>query len=385
MADAALWLPSHFLAHHTKDNCKNAHFHAPFAFPSEFPYEFGLSSPTLESFAGSTGTESSDGEEDFFAGLSRRLSQSSLNEPRKQLSAMPIQPDNGTFSEIPRKAQGLVGSPQSTLTGFGSWSGRSAVSGDGSPNGYSRVPSPSTTPFDENNDPWEVIYAAAGQVARLKINNNHVSQYDFQNSRGSVTHSPLNQSFNQVARPKQQCGSVWGRPTKPNWVVQPQQVQVQNRAREFGHESVNVKCTRPTSLPQSAWPPLQVQQQNNRVQYGGSGSRVAVPGTGGGSSVKRGCGGTGVFLPRHYETTPSESRKKTGCGPVLLPAKVAHALNMKMDDLNGVNQQRFSSAFASDYEAILARRKAVLMQQRLSVGREEAANCEIRLPQEWTY
>jgi len=36
-------------------------------------------------------------------------------------------------------------------------------------------------------------------------------------------------------------------------------------------------------------------------------------------------------------------------------------------------------------EAILARRKAVLMQQRLSVGREEAANCEIRLPQEWTY
>jgi len=72
-----------------------------------------------------------------------------------------------------------------------------------------------------------------------------------------------------------------------------------------------VKCTRPTSLPQSAWPPLQVQQQNNRVQYGGSGSRVAVPGTGG-SSVKRGCGGTGVFLPRHYETTPSESRKKTG-------------------------------------------------------------------------
>jgi len=39
----------------------------------------------------------------------------------------------------------------------------------------------------------------------------------------------------------------------------------------------------------------------------------------------------------------------SGCGPVLLPAKVAHALNMKMDDLNGANQQRFSSAFASDY------------------------------------
>jgi len=203
MADAALWLPSHFLAGHShdiKNNCKNVHFDAPFAFPSEFPYEFGLSSPPLESLAGSTEaeTESSDGEEDFFAGLTRRLSQSSLNEARKQLSALPIQPDNGTFSEIPRKTQGLVGSPQSTLAGIGSWSGRSAVSGDGSPNGYSRVPSPSTTPFDENNDPWEVIYAAAGQVARLKINNNHVSQYDFQNIGASLAQSRPNQSFNKV-------------------------------------------------------------------------------------------------------------------------------------------------------------------------------------------
>lgn len=174
MADAALWLPSHFLAAHDH-HINNLHF----AFPSEFPYDLGLSSPPLESLAGSTETETSDGEEDFFAGLTRRLSQSSLNETRKHLSALPIQPDSGTFSEIPRKTQGLVGSPQSTLTGFGSWSGRSAGSGDGSPNGYSRVPSPSTTPFDENNDPWEVIYAAAGQVARLKINNNHVSEYDF--------------------------------------------------------------------------------------------------------------------------------------------------------------------------------------------------------------
>ncbi|KOM39148.1 hypothetical protein LR48_Vigan03g253000 [Vigna angularis] len=382
MADAALWLPSHFLAAHDH-HINNVHFHAPFAFPSEFPYDLGLSSPPLESLAGSTETQSSDGEEDFFAGLTRRLSQSSLNETRKHLSALPIQPDNRTFSEIPRKTQGLVGSPQSTLTGFGSWSGRSAGSGDGSPNGYSRVPSPSTTPFDENNDPWEAIYAAAGQVARLKINNNHVSEYDFQKSRGLLTHSRPNQCFSQVASPKQQCGSVWGRPTKPNWVVQQQQVQVQNRAREFGHESMNVKCTRPTCFPQSAWSPSQVQQQNSRVQFGGSGSRVAV-GTGG-SSVKRGCGGTGVFLPRHYETTPSEPRKKTGSAPVLLPAKVAHTLNFNINDLNGANQQRFTNAFASDYDAILARKKALLMQQRLSVRQEEAANCEIRLPQEWTY
>jgi len=43
------------------------------------------------------------------------------------------------------------------------------------------------------------------------------------------------------------------------------------------------------------------------------------------------------------------------------------------------------SGFFSLTDAILARRKALLMQQRLSLLREEAAHCEIRLPQEWTY
>ncbi|TKY47491.1 hypothetical protein E2542_SST29551 [Spatholobus suberectus] len=334
MGDTGLWLPSQFLAGDGEGDMKNSDkslANAFFGFPSEFPYEFGVSSPAVESVAGSTETESSDGEEDFFAGLTRRLSQSSLHETRKQLTAVPVS-DVSTFSEIPRKTRGLVGSPQSTLTGIGSWSGRSAISGDGSPTG-------------------------SGLLTRPRPNG-------------------PNQSFNQVqeqVRPKQQCGSVWGRPAKPNWLVQQQQLlQVRSRAR----------CTRPLCLPQSVWSPLQVQQQNNnRVQFGGSGSRVVVPG---GSSVKRGCAGTGVFLPRHYEA-PSEPRKKTGCAPVLLPAKVVHALNLSIDDLNGTSQQRFSNAFATDYDAILARRNALLMQQRLSVRREDAANYEIRLPQEWTY
>ncbi|RDY06894.1 hypothetical protein CR513_09062, partial [Mucuna pruriens] len=352
MSDAGLWLPSQNNHKHLVD--------ADFCFPSEFPYEFGVSSPAVESVAGSTETESSDGEEDFLAGLTRRLSQTSLHETRKQLSA---KPDDVALWEISRKCRGLVGSPQSTLSGIGSWSGRSGVSGDGSPNGYSRVPSPSTTPFDEKKDPWEVIYAAAGEVARLKIKNNQVPQFDFPNNRALLTHPRPNQSFNQTKNLlfQQQCGSVWGREAKANWLVQ-------NRAREFGHGSVNVKCTRPLCLPQSAWPTLQVQHHNNRVQFAES-------------SVKRPSGGTGVFLPRHYET-PSESRKKTGSAPVLLPAKVVHALNLNIDDLNRTSQPRFSNAFATDYDAILARRNALLLQQRLSVGREESANYEIRLPQE---
>lgn len=122
-----------------------------FGFPTEFPYEF-------ESLTDST-ENSSDEEESFFAGLTQRLSQTTLRETQKQHE----------FITAPTmKARDVAGSPQSTLSGIGSWSGRSNGSGDGSPNGNSRVPSPVTAPFV---DPWEAIYAAAGQVARFKMNN----------------------------------------------------------------------------------------------------------------------------------------------------------------------------------------------------------------------
>lgn len=64
----------------------------------------------------------------------------------------------------------LSRSPQSTLSGIGNWCARSTISSDGSPNGPSQVPSPPTTPFGVNNDTWDLIYEAAGQVAKLKMN-----------------------------------------------------------------------------------------------------------------------------------------------------------------------------------------------------------------------
>ncbi|QHO38193.1 Transcription factor [Arachis hypogaea] len=116
-------------------------------------------------------------------------------------------------------------SPQSTLSEIESWSGRSLVSGKGTPNGSSRVPSPSTTPFADQNDPWEVIYQAAGQVARMKLND-HVSQSNrgFLNSACATAAAPKNlhttvcRSFcnhdPQVSQEQvlnQQCGFTWGR------------------------------------------------------------------------------------------------------------------------------------------------------------------------------
>ncbi|KAI4299472.1 hypothetical protein L6164_032932 [Bauhinia variegata] len=409
--DCGLWLPSQFLTaqdmHGDKENDKNggnAGLDAALCFPSEFPYEFdsfgvssALSSP-VESVAGSTETESSD-EDDFFAGLTRRLSQASLLETWK------LTVPSSTRDKA-EKTLGVARSPQSTLSGIGSWSGRSAVSGDGSPNGPSQVPSPPTTPFSAKISSWDVIYAAAGEVARLKVNG-EVSRYDFQNREllgppraatpftASKAQSPAlypNQSLTQTLyqtskiqhqqlRPeqvqKQQCASDWGRQAKTAWLAQQQQ-QIQTRGRSLGHESV--KCVRPLSMPQSAWTPLQSQPQNHQAPHIRSASRGVLHG---GSTVKRGCAGTGVFLPRQYGNPP-EPCKKTSCPPVLLPAKVIHALNLNIEDLNAAHS-RFSGGFVTDYDALLARRNALLMQQRLSARQEEAVNHELRLPQEWTY
>lgn len=65
-------------------------------------------------------------------------------------------------SLLSQKTCGFSGLPQSTL---------SPVSGNGSPTGHSKGPSPSTTPFIGNDDAWDLICAAAGQMNGLKMKN----------------------------------------------------------------------------------------------------------------------------------------------------------------------------------------------------------------------
>lgn len=185
-----------------KENNKNeiqTAFDAVLGFPSEFPYEF-------DSFE----TDNND-EEDFFAALTRRLNQASIHEAQKQVT-VPILNNEKTqvttfqsffqlsnafffdfyetnsfiyrFLQIHEKVQVMAGSPQSTLTGIGSWSGLSGgESSDGSPNGSTRVPSPTTVPCSTGNDAWEVLYAAAGQVAKLKMYDEG-SSFELMNTRG---------------------------------------------------------------------------------------------------------------------------------------------------------------------------------------------------------
>lgn len=66
----------------------------------------------------------------------------------------------------------VAGSPQSTLCTMGTWSSSGLGSSSGSSNGPSQVPSPtSATPlYEKEVDAWELLYAAAGQVVRMKMN-----------------------------------------------------------------------------------------------------------------------------------------------------------------------------------------------------------------------
>lgn len=76
----------------------DAELDAAFGFPSEFPYEFD-SVGAEPADSGSTGTECSD-EEDFFAGLTRRLSHTSLNETRKEQQKLNVPICNSDKTEV---------------------------------------------------------------------------------------------------------------------------------------------------------------------------------------------------------------------------------------------------------------------------------------------
>ncbi|XP_039034056.1 uncharacterized protein LOC120170113 [Hibiscus syriacus] len=245
MDDAEFWLPEKFIADDGRKNDTES-LVSGHGFPTEFPYVFDsfdsfsvLSSP-VESYVESTETERCDGDE-FLAGLTRRLAYSTSQ--KLIVHAMHKNEKNGAFAS----------SPRSTLSGLGCWSSSS----NNSPNGSSQVSSPPTTPFRAQNDTWDLIYAAAGQVARLKMSN-EVPKYANFNHAGDLS-KPQTQTltFNHA-----QTNQFNGRQVMAsNWQAQvqhQQQQQIQNKIKS------NVTAGRPLGLPQSSWPPHRVQSQQKQ-------------------------------------------------------------------------------------------------------------------------
>ncbi|KDO69241.1 hypothetical protein CISIN_1g015817mg [Citrus sinensis] len=339
-------------------------------FPTEFPFDFdsldsALSSP-VDSVVGSTETETTvSDEEDFLAGLTQRLT---------------------------RKLEKSWGSPESTLNGLGSMS----VSSNGSPNSSSSlVSSPPTTPFGGQNDTWDLISAAAGQIARLKMSNSSEAAPTYTTNvsvRATGLLAPPKSSnpvhviktpyfgFYSIENVNFDLAANTTQVQYQHYVKQEQMLkaqsqrlqQIQPKARNFGH--VNGRCGQ--QQPQSAWPPLQAQQHQQKPQQQ---RPVFVPGSG---CVRRGCAGTGVFLPRRYGNinNPYDSRKKSGSPNGFVPTTTTPAMNFHA-------QQRFNCSFGPNYvaDAIIARRNALITLQKRGLRQEAARNHEIHLPKEWTY
>ncbi|GAB4827529.1 hypothetical protein Ancab_034413 [Ancistrocladus abbreviatus] len=411
MEDPAFWLPSHFLTDDdfleekeklgARDsvNPGGSVFRKDSLYLSMFGGSSELDSP-VESVVSSTETEAD--QDEFLAELTRQLALSTLHESGK------LSLSQSFTKDAPEKSRVLGTSPQSTLTGFGNWYNRS---GNGSPNGPSQVPSPPATPSEATQqDEWELIYAAVGQVARMKMNAQQ-AHINHQN-RGllgpptSINLSPvpknpnINAVYSSQALPrnfsqsnqfqhevKQQGSStIWGRHGREAWQCQQQQQQQQVHSRG--------RCSGGAlGLPQSAWPPLRVQHQQHHhhhphqaQQHQQSGDRSAIrPVLFGGSAaggIKRQSTGTGVFLPRRLGPATPEPRKKTGCPTVLLPARVVQALNLNLEEMDAHHRQQL---FVPDHDFLIARRNAMWARQRRSMRPEGTINHELHLPQEWTY
>lgn len=259
----------------------------------------------------------------------------------------------------------MSGSPQSTLCEVGTGCGCRQGSSHGSPNGPSQVSSPPAT--------WDLLYAAAGEVARMRMNE---EAYGLTHGRGllgplrkpspatvpvkgntnadigyfphqSLSHQQLQMQVAQVrslntaflALPrafslilcrllmwfllfqqlrqlrqqhmKQQGSVAWGAVAqgKAAGRFQPRQAHIVQN-RGRNSECAGVRNARPLGLSASAWPPLRHPQNQQQNQQQNSGSGMRAVFLGT-PGGKRESTGTGVFLPRHVDG-PSDARRKPG-------------------------------------------------------------------------
>ncbi|KAM7464012.1 hypothetical protein LguiA_032133 [Lonicera macranthoides] len=417
------WLPSEFLADGDifagRNTCtrtegvkclygENSGGSGLYRFPSfaSFGLNSDLSSP-VESVVGSTETESD--EEEYIAELARRMARSTVNED--------LWKADSSFGYDTKKARMMSSSPQSTLCGGVSGCGCKHGSSRGSPNCLS--PPSVAAGAKPNAAAWDLLYAAAGEIARMRMaeevavynqgrgllgpprkpspisvplknpnpnfNPNLNPNFGVHHPQSLSYHQLQAQQFQQLKQQqmmKQQSAVAWGQ-SKAVGLAQYQQSQTNQMVHNRARNSAVSPGVGPVGLAPCAWPTLQQSQQSPQQQPG-SGMRAVFLGNG---ASKRECAGTGVFLPRRVGT-PTETRKKPGCSTVLLPDRVVQALNLNLEAMEAPPnlQPRCNGSFNAEYDAALKYRNNVLMaQQRRGVRPQPAMSNELRLPQEWTY
>ncbi|XP_009596622.1 uncharacterized protein LOC107810532 [Nicotiana tabacum] len=377
--DCEFWLPPQFLT--DDDLLMDFKTHScvgeggkdginPFSYGfNPFGSHSDLSSP-VESVVGSTETESD--EDDYITGLTRKMAHSTLEENTK--------------------GWGLSRSPQSTLCGCKQGSSR------GSPNGPSQASSPPRMARPEVS--MDLLYAAAGEVARIRMMEESTGLYNHIKAGGGIWAAPPRKTSPVPVGPKN---------TKPNpgsfnsnqpplsyqqlQVAQFQRLKQQQMMKQGGYRQFPVNQNQQQvaenragngvkgslmNLPNSAWPTLQQSQQQQPNT--GSGMRAVFLGNPG---PKRECAGTGVFLPRRIGTQ-TETRKKPGC-PVILPDRVVQALNLNLEAMEAATRPK-SNFTPATYVGLSYRHNMAAAQQRRNQRVQQVAMAqELQLPQEWTY
>ncbi|MED6179962.1 hypothetical protein PIB30_005761 [Stylosanthes scabra] len=326
----------------------------------------------------SSETESSDEEEQYhhqIAELTRRVAHTTLGH---------------SFPSQKSKSMVVSGSPQSTLCGCGGGGGSSS-----SPNSGCHVTSKRAT--------WDLLRAAAGEVERMRhahhLNDNFTTErrrFDHHNANVVVPPTnpgivAFNNNHNHLSLTQQKLQIAQFEMLKQQQMAKQQQQgsgPVWCGAQNRGRRDAGGLCDA------AAWPCLQAQQhvkQQNQQKYG-TGMRAVFLG-----NTKRESTGTGVFLPRRVERaaeSKNESRKKSGCSTVLVPARVVQALNLKLEEMVPVpshhhSRSNVTSNMENDGSSIPRIRSnynyGFSQQKRNNLRPQPQVNHEIHLPQEWTY
>ncbi|KAH9603105.1 hypothetical protein KSS87_001181 [Heliosperma pusillum] len=273
--NAAFWLPTHFLTDDFFTEEK----------PTNDPKKNQKSYDLFNSGFGSDPFDSPDYDENTIQNDDVLL----LSHLTRHFSYTSLHNNKTATSEKPRL---YSTSPQSTLSGFGSGNSRSEYSSNGSPTG----PSPPLTPELKNDVAWDLLYEAASEVARLKIN---AMSAQMDNSNRGLLGAPRHSSG---FTPTHHLRNVYNN-QEVKWT------QESNNMRSQETEG-NCRCGyhQPRRSGSVAWTPLtsQSHHHHSRNQHGlsmyqGGSNHVVGPRMEG---VKPRSTGTGVFLPRRISTSP---------------------------------------------------------------------------------
>ncbi|CAK8574956.1 unnamed protein product [Lathyrus sativus] len=295
-------------------------------------------------------TETKSDENDYINELTRRMAHSTL---QHQLAL-----------------NNKVSSPQSTLNAFDNGSfGNGTRRNDAVLNLNSRR---------ATND---LLHADAGKVERIHRVNNEDAFYGFVPKKPSVFHTQnhhlsISQKQLQLQLQKTQIEML-----KKQWLKQREELArgcgVFSQRQNCNYQNVLGRGTDnetvfpgKVGLSPSAWPSVQTIGNNNKAAFPGN------------PNLNKERNGTGVFLPRFVDT--ESSRKKPGSRNVIVPERVVHALNRKVDEgvIRGYMHQKNRIHGTSNYENGVARNGSDdgFFQQK-----QTEVNSEIHLPQEWTY